>query len=80
MGSNECISALGVGVVSNRKKGSISEITCVEQEEMLIIISVRTRTQEKPSKKVKERGNVMSNNVIHAEVMNKEDEVALWEC
>ena len=47
---------------------------------MLIIISVRTRTQEKPSKKVKERGNVMSNNIIHAEVMNEEDEVALWEC
>ena len=65
--------------MSNRKKGSISEITCVEQEGMLIIISIRMRTQKKTSKKVRERGNVMSNNVVHAEVMNEEDEVALWE-
>ena len=47
MGSNECISALGVGVESSRNKGSISEITCVEQEEMLVIISVRMRKQKK---------------------------------
>ena len=43
MGSNECISALGVGVESSRNKGSISEITCVEQEEMLVIISSMLR-------------------------------------
>ena len=47
---------------------------------MLIIISVRMRKQKKLSKKVREPGNVMNNNSIHAEVMNKEDEVALWEC
>ena len=54
MGCNEHISALGVGVVSNRMKGSISEITCVEQEEMLIFISVRRRKQK--TTKLKSKG------------------------
>ena len=43
VGCNECISALGVRVVSNRIRSSVSEIMCVEQEQMLIIILVRTR-------------------------------------
>ena len=55
-------------MVSNRKKGSISEITCVEQEEMLVIISVRMRKQKKQIKKM-EPGNAVNNNGVHAEVI-----------
>ena len=43
VGCNECISALGVRVVSDRIRGSVSEIMCVEQEQMLIILLVRMR-------------------------------------
>ena len=43
MGCNEHISAPGVRVVRDGIRGGVSELTCIEQEQMLIILSVKMR-------------------------------------
>ena len=43
VGCNERISALGVRVIGYRITGSVSIITCIEHEQVLIILSERMR-------------------------------------